>query len=302
MIRPFRIPGCQRPVRSRPPAARRLAVLLVLVLAWSVAGMTAPAAAAEVPPRGGDDWRPHRLARCGRHLPPSGPPRVVLEEALELFRLRNGGDAAVVLELGLQENRRNPWLLLLLGQIYLLAGQGEPHCLPSSGAGAPRGDWPQDRARLLDLADARLRELSGVWPDDALVAFLRADVARARDDHATAAELDLHGRTLCTHMASLDLLRGLRDLRLRAPRVISPIAPEYPEACIRERVTGEVLLDLLVDPQGRIAEVVVVDSPDRRLGRAAGEAAREAGFQAAQVGYYPVWAWLRVPVLFTLEN
>jgi TonB family protein len=267
-------------------------------------GLLAPAAAvaAEVAPRHGGDWRPHRLARCGRHLPPSGPPRAALEEALELFHLRNGGDAAVVLELGLEANPRSPWLLLLLAQIYLLAGQGEPHCLPSSGQAEPQGDWPRDRARLLDLADARLRELSGVWPDDALVAFLRADVARARDDHAAAAELDMRGRTLCTHMASLDLIRDLRDLRLRAPRVIAPIAPQYPAACVREEVTGEVLLDLLVDPQGRIAEVVVVDSPDRRLSAAAGAAARDAGYQAAQVGYYPVWAWLRVPVVFTLEN
>ena len=255
-------------------------------------------AMAEVP----GDWRPHRLERCARHLPPAGPSRAVLEEAVELFELRNGGDAAVVLEYGLQEDPRHPWLLLLLGQIYQLAGPGDPHCVPSTGPGKPRGDWPADRARLLDLADTRLQQLQRLWPDDGLVVFLRADVARARDDHDAAAELDLQGRRLCTHELSLDLVRRLRDLRRRMPRVIAPIVPEYPRQCVRERVQGEVLLDLLIDPQGRVAEAVIIGTPDRRLAAAATDAASAAGYQAAQVGYYPIWAWLRVPVLFTLEN
>ena len=32
------------------------------------------------------------------------------------------------------------------------------------------------------------------------------------------------------------------------------------------------------------------------------EAAAGGGYQAAQLGYYPVWSWLRVPVQFSLEN
>jgi TonB family protein len=274
----------------------------ILAIVLAAGGVLGPAGAQEVPPRGGDEWRPHRLARCGRHLPPSGPARAVYDEARELFELRNGGDAVVVLEMGLEQSGRNPWLLLLLGQLYLMAGLGEPHCVPSTGPGAPRGDWQEDQMRLFDLADARLRQLAGLWPDDAIVAFLRADVARARGDAAAAAEYDLAGRALCTHTSSLDLLRELRNLRDRPPRVVTPLAPQYPPSCIEDGVEGEVLLDLLIDPQGRIAEVSVLDRPDGRLAAAASEAARDAGYQAGQVGPYPIWAWLRVPVRFNLTN
>ena len=103
-------------------------------------------------------------------------------------------------------------------------------------------------------------------------------------------------------MESIDLLRGLRGLGRRAARVLEPIVPEYPQECVQRGIQGEVVLDLLIDPQGRVCEVVVAGAADKELARAARNAAVDGGYQAAQVGYYPVWSWLRVPVRFTLEN
>jgi TonB family protein len=276
-------------------------VLLVVVVLLLAAG-AGVAAAGETPPPATSDWRPHRLSRCALHPELSAAGRAVLDEALELFRLDNGGDAISVLETALQDGEPDPWHLLVLAQLYVLAGQGEPHCLPTSGPAAPSGDWDHDRARLLDRADGLLALLAVAWPDDGLVSFLRADAARAADDHAAAAEFDFHGRGQCTYLSSLNLVSGLRDLSLKAPRVIAPVVPVYPEDCARDGVSGEVVLDLLIDPLGRPSEVVVVQRADRRLERAAAAAVPDGGYQAAQVGYYPVWSWLRVPVRFTLEN
>ncbi len=82
---------------------------------------------------------------------------------------------------------------------------------------------------------------------------------------------------------------------------MAPISPDYPEECVRNGIQGEVILDLLVDPQGRVTEAVLVRHVDERLVVAAKVAADNAGYQAAQLGAYPIWAWLRVPIRFNLH-
>jgi len=220
---------------------RALVCILMLAGGWIPGAGAVPAA--EVPPPDGD-WRPHRLARCQVHPAPRGPAADVMAQARDLFVHGAGGDAVSVLERGLVEVGSQPWLSLFLAQIYLLAGQGEPHCLPLTGPAAPAGDWAADRLRLLDRADILLARLQELWRDDAAVVFLRADVARSRDDHATAADLDHQGRQQCTHMETFDLLRELRGLTLRPAKVLAPIAPAYPEAAARRRIQGEVFFDL----------------------------------------------------------
>ncbi|MDD5719740.1 MAG: TonB family protein [Candidatus Krumholzibacteria bacterium] len=257
--------------------------------------------AAETPPPDGD-WRPHRLARCQAHFVARGEVRDLFAEARDLFEAANGGDAAELLEYGLRTAGANPWLLLLLAQIYVLAGQGEPHCQPLTGPVAPTGDWDTDRLRLLERSDVLLQRLAQAWPDDSVVDFLRADVARSRGDLDAAAVYDDLGRRKCTYLESVGLLRDLRGLRERPAKVLAPLVPVYPESALRKRIEGEVLLDLLVDPFGRVAEAVPIGRAHPVLVEAACAALPEAGFAAAQVGYYPIWSWLRVPVRFRLHN
>jgi hypothetical protein len=255
----------------------------------------------EVPPPDGP-WRPHLLDRCGPHPQPRGAVQEFFEEARHLFLMQNGGDASVLLEMAIAEQGRYPWLMLMLAQIYILAAQGEPHCLPSSGPVNLSGDWHQDRLRLLKRGEDLLARLSRAWPDDGVVDFLRADAARARDDHAAAATHDHEGRKKCSHIESLNLLIEMRGLLRRPAAVLSLPEPEYPDAALRRRAEGEVLFDLLVDPFGRVAAVHQIGPADPDLVRAAGRAISEGGFKAAQVGYYPVWSWLRVPVLFEIGD
>lgn len=278
----------------------RILILLGLSLAAAGSGGGATLSDERAPPDG--LWRPHRLARCPEHPRPRGEAESAFDEARRLFDLGNGGDAAVVLELAIDAHAGHPWLLLLLAQIYLLAGQGEVHCQPAAGPLAPTGDWERDRRRLLGRAGDLLERLERSWSDDGLVDFLRADVARALDDQAAAAEHDFRGRGKCTHLESLDLLQAMRGLLQRPADVAAPIVPIYPEAAARRRIQGEVILDLLVDPFGRAVAARQVGRADPLLAEAALLAAPDGGFQAARVGYYPVWSWLRVPIRFRLEN
>jgi len=219
-----------------------------------------------------------------------------------LYGLGNGGDAAVVLEEGLFRHPTSPWIRLFLAQIYVQAGQGEPYFMPTGGPAAPAGHWPDDRRRCLERADLLLSRIGGDWRDDGIVWFLRADVARALDQPEVAGDHDLAGRRACTRRESLDFIAELRGLGRKPAEVVTPITPDYPEDCLRQRVEGRVELDLLIDPEGRVAQWTPANRGDRRLQEAAGQAASAAGFQAARVGYYPIWSWIRVSVSFALEN
>ena len=298
------------PDRRFPLDVAALALLALASLALaspalaSPAPAVAPAATAAVreqPPPDGE-WRLYRLARCEAHAPLTTGAHGAMQEALELYRLQNGGDAIAVLEDLVSRDAARPWPLLLLAQLYVLAGQGEPHCQPLEGPAVGSGDWQTDRAGWLARADELLEALTVLWPDDGLVDFLRADAARAGGDHGAAAEHDYRGRAKCSHRESLQFVQALRDLSPKPARVLEAIVPVYPPECAERGIEGLVTLDLLIDPQGRAVEVAVIGRADERLVAAARAAAAGGGYQAAQLGYYPVWSWLRVPVRFTLEN
>ena len=255
----------------------------------------------EVPPPDGP-WRPHLLARCGRHASAVGAFGDFFQEARELFLVRTGGDASILLEMAIGELGEHPWLNLMLAQIYILAGQGEPHCVPTSGPLAPAGDWGRDRLRLLERGMDLLEGLSLAWTDDGIVDFLKADAARARGDHASAAEHDFRGRQKCSHTESLDLLAMMRDLRRRPAELLELPEPVYPPSAARRRAQGVVVFDLLIDPFGRVAAVHQVGRTDPALAAAAREAVLGGGYQAARVAYYPVWSWLRIPIHFVIGD
>ncbi|MBD3221849.1 hypothetical protein GF314_11470 [bacterium] len=269
-----------------------------LLLAVCLASATT---AGERPPPDGA-WRPHQLSRCARPAPPYPAAREAIAEAHELFELEAGGDAIVVLEDALADHPRSPWLRLMLAQIYVLAGQGEEHCEPFGGPARATGDWPADQRRYLRRADRLLADLAGSWPDDGLVWFLRADAARAAGDVDAASRYDAQGRERCTRLDTLEFVTALRDLGRKPAELLTPIVPEYPAECLQKRITGEVLLDVLIDPHGRVAETVPARRADRRLIAAASEAAAAAGYQAARIGYYPIWSWIQVSVNFSLDN
>lgn len=292
---------------------RRSALPLLLTAAWLlVQGCAAPGPAprpavaprpappAEIAPPDGP-WRPHVLARCDGAAAdrPGAGDRAVLTLAAELVRAGEGGDAIVELELHLRERPGAHSLVrLTLAELYILAGQGDPDLVPTDGPAADTGDWPRNRSRFLARARELLDRCGRERPDDAVVDYLIGDAVRAGGDLEGAWEWVRRAHGKCSLPPSLEMLGVYQHLPRSEPRQTAPVQPVYPPGAARDGASGEVVLDLLVAPAGRVDQVRVVSSPDRRLAAAAAEAFAEAPFAPARLGKYEVWAWRRVTVAF----
>jgi TonB family protein len=242
------------------------------------------------------------LSRCPKD---TNVPSIVEKElglCWQLFRDGSGSDGIIELELTLEETRRHPLVLVALGQLYLMAGQGVPELLPSEGPAADTGSWERNRPRLLARARDLLLEAGRARPDDAAVDYLLADVARAGGDHAGADRLAAAGLGKCTGGRSFLMMRQYQELNLYPPELRAAATPDYPESAVIKGVSGQVVLDVLLDPTGLVRQVAVVSTPSADLARAAGEAFRTSEFAPGRVGKYPVWAWLRVATNFSLGS
>ena len=247
-------------------------------------------------------WRPHVLASC---RPDTDVPTAVekyLGICSEYYRDGSGSDGMIEMEMGLEAGYRHPLMLLTLGQLYLMAGQGDPDLLPVEGPAADVGDWDRNRVRLLQRAEDLLQEAAPSRPDDAAVDYLLADVARAKGDHKAAADLMAAGMTKCTGGRSFAILWQYQQLNNYPARYLGGAAPEYPQSEVQKGVTGDVVLDVLLAPDGGIRQVVEVASPSGALTRAATTSLRKGGFEASREGKYPIWSWLRVTTAFNLES
>lgn len=248
-----------------------------------------------------DGWRGHRLSHCNADLPASPDIEALLAVCAELFGEGSGSDGMIELEMALAQGKRHPLLLVVLGQLYLMGGQGEPALLPSEGPAADTGDWATNKPRLLRRAGDLLSEASEALPDDAAVDYLLADVARAGGRMTEAEALVIRGWDKCTGGRSFEILRGYQQLGRYPAKVVAAGSPVYPADAVARRVTGTVTLDLLLDPAAEVRQVVIVASPDPALARAAEEVFRAGTCEPARIGKYPVWAWLRVSTSFALE-
>jgi len=282
------LPGC---APSRPDPHREESALVT----------KAPAELQETPvPEG--KWRPHRLARCRPDTAVSATVEKYLGICSEYFRDGSGSDGMIEMELGLQEGYRHSLMLLTLGQLYLMAGQGDPDLLPVEGPAADVGDWDRNRTRLLRRAEELLQEAAAARLDDAAVDYLLADVARSRGDQELADELVVSGMEKCTAGRSFSTLWQYQKLNNYPPRYLGGPSPEFPQAALNKGVEGDVFLDVLLSPAGEVRQVVVVESPAESLSGAAETSLRKGRFEAARVGKYSIWSWLRVTTAFNLED
>ena len=310
---------------ARGPARRALvAGLLALAVLAAAAGTgcappaprtaptPAPPPAAAAPRAGAADlqeapapagaWREHRLARCRHDLDVPVGVEKLLAQVSELYRERSGADGMVEIELAYARGERHPLVLVALGQLYLLAGQGEPSLLPKEGPARDVGSWERNRPRLLGRAGQLLESARQAWPDDAGIAYLLADVARAGGDTTLAAAHVAAAAERCTGGRTFGLMRFYQELNRYPARHEGGPAPDYPEEAMQERQQGEVVVDLLLDPAAGVRQVHVVASPSPALSEAASRCLRQGRFTAARLGKYAVWSWLRVTVAFRLEG
>ncbi len=246
-------------------------------------------------------FREHRLARCREDVDVPRQVERYLGTCSEFFRGGSGSDGMIEMEIGLREGHRHSLMLLTLGQLYMLAGQGNPDLLPVEGPAADLGSYARNKPRLLDRARELLTEALAKRPDDAAVEYLLADVARAYGDNEQAALLAARGRAKCTGGRSVGILQMYQELYEHSPRYLDGPAPKFPQAAVDKGIGGDVILDLLLSPAGEVRQYLVVQSPAESLTRAAWQSLRRGQFEAASVGKYPVWSWLRVTTAFSLK-
>ncbi len=246
-------------------------------------------------------WRGHQLKDCPEDLPAPGRVESLLGLCTEFFQEGSGSDGMIELEMALDEGLRHGLIDLTLGQLYLLAGQGDQALLPVEGPAADVGDWSRNKARLLARADRLLHRAREAMPSEAAVDYLLADVARAQGDQEKAASFAELAQGKCTDGRGFTILRTFQQLNRYPAKYLGGASPRFPEDALARGVDGEVVVDLLVDPGARVRQAELISSPDPALAQAALTALREGDFEAARVGKYPVWSWLRVTIAFNLS-
>jgi protein TonB len=80
------------------------------------------------------------------------------------------------------------------------------------------------------------------------------------------------------------------------------VKPNYPAQARRQGLTGDVLLRVLIDADGRAAQVEIYKSAHESLARSAREAVLRSTFHPLHRNGAPVSCWTMLPVIFTLER
>jgi len=260
-----------------------------------------PSAAMNEKPVPVSAFRGHVLARCNEADDVSAAAEKYLGECAAMFREGSGSDGMMEMELGLAAGHRHPLMLMTLGQLYLLAGQGDPDLLPVEGPAADLGSYRKNKPRLLARAQELLLEAQRGRPADAAVDYLLADVARTGGDLESADILTQSAYAKCTGGRSFRMLLMYQQLYEYSSRHRGGPGPKYPQVAVNAGIEGDVVLDLLISPAGEAQQYVVVESPDKALTKAAWQSLYKGQFEAARVGKYGVWSWLRVTTSFNLS-
>ncbi len=86
------------------------------------------------------------------------------------------------------------------------------------------------------------------------------------------------------------------------PILSSDIHVEYPLEAKKRGVQGRVLMDLLIDTNGKVRDVKIIETPDEDLGQAAAAAAKGFVFKPALVSSQAVAVRIQYAYRFVLER
>jgi TonB family protein len=75
---------------------------------------------------------------------------------------------------------------------------------------------------------------------------------------------------------------------VKAPVVVTRIEPLYPEAARKDRIAGVVILEILIDKSGSVADAMVLQNLPDGLGQAAMDAVKQWKFKPATMNGEPV--------------
>ncbi len=96
------------------------------------------------------------------------------------------------------------------------------------------------------------------------------------------------------------LLSGIGDVT--APRIASRIEPDYPEQARKNGVEGKVILQAVIDDDGSVSEVEVLNSTDDVFNDAAVDAVRQWRWEPATSDGDPVSVYFTIVVQFSLNE
>src|SRR5262245_59015959 len=72
------------------------------------------------------------------------------------------------------------------------------------------------------------------------------------------------------------------------PKLVLKVPPAYPESARLKRVEGRVILQAVIDREGRVADVKVLRSTDKRFDAASVRAVRKWRYEPAHEGGVPI--------------
>jgi len=88
----------------------------------------------------------------------------------------------------------------------------------------------------------------------------------------------------------------------RAPIARYQARPEYPDGLRRDGITGDALVDFIVDPNGDVRNAVAVRPERREFGDAACRAVSKWKFRPGWKNGHAVYTHMQVPIVFTLDG
>jgi TonB family protein len=93
-----------------------------------------------------------------------------------------------------------------------------------------------------------------------------------------------------------------QDVTVTPPRVLAQPAPDYPLGMRASGMRGDVLVDFVVDSEGRVTRAYVVRSLNPAFDEPALEAVRRWKFEPGRKGGVPINTHMQVPIHFQLEG
>ena len=110
---------------------------------------------------------------------------------------------------------------------------------------------------------------------------------------AFASEVDLIAPMVTYDLSEVDQL----------PQLLRYIEPDYPEEAITKGIEGVVILKILIDREGKVAMVKILNNGGfHQFGRAASRVVKRWRFEAAKIMNMPVAVWCIQNIRFELKN
>lgn len=107
---------------------------------------------------------------------------------------------------------------------------------------------------------------------------------------------------LAVPLASAAETKVKKDSDSTYPTVVSRTPPEYPISMRRYAISGEVLVEFIVDTDGKVANAMVVESDNPTFDEPAIEAVLSWKFKPGTKAGKPVATNMRVPIIFSIDD